>query len=272
MKKRLVPTSFGAVAVYESSRTGRPVLLIHGNSLSSESFFEQLSRGPGKRHRLIAFDLPGHGFSPRSTTPEKSYRFGSYAKIVDELLRSYGLGNPVLVGHSLGGHIALEAAAAGLRLGGLMVIGTPPISELKDFPEAFCDNLLQGMNLKGNLSAREASRFAAAFSPEGQTPPPYYARSILHTDPAARDILGISIAQDPFADEVAVLRNLHCPAAIVLGEHDRVVNSRYIEGLSIRTLWKGGMQRIDGGGHCPQYDSPRAFNRLLMEFLEEPAA
>ena len=58
------------IAAYESAGTGRPIVLIHGNSASSRVWQKQLEGPLGRKYRLIAIDLPGHGDSAPAPHPE----------------------------------------------------------------------------------------------------------------------------------------------------------------------------------------------------------
>lgn len=97
----------------ECGRGERVLLLIHGNSSCREVFRHQLQGRICDSHRLVAFDLPGHGESSDAPDPLRSYT------------RS-GLAEAVVLGWSLGGHVGIEMTARFPGLRGLMVIGAPP--------------------------------------------------------------------------------------------------------------------------------------------------
>ncbi len=103
MKK--VRLSGMTIAYRENDGAGHPVLYIHGNSSSSKTFEKQLQ---ASHHRCIALDLPGHGDSDRFAT-HTEYGIPAYAKIVAELAQALDIEEAVIVGWSLGGHVALEA-------------------------------------------------------------------------------------------------------------------------------------------------------------------
>src|SRR5579872_1636260 len=65
-------TSQGNIAYLDSGGDGFPVVLIHGNSCSSQVFQKQFTTF-GPRYRLIAIDLPGHGKSDNALDPESAY-------------------------------------------------------------------------------------------------------------------------------------------------------------------------------------------------------
>jgi pimeloyl-ACP methyl ester carboxylesterase len=68
-KKLRIEAPNGAIAVHESADEGPAVVLIHGNSSSSRVFSRQLDGPLGRRFRLVAVDLPGHGESDNAKDP-----------------------------------------------------------------------------------------------------------------------------------------------------------------------------------------------------------
>jgi pimeloyl-ACP methyl ester carboxylesterase len=69
MKTQKIDTPNGAIAVHESAGQGPAVVLIHGNSSSSRAFSRQLKGPLGRRLRLVAVDLHGHGESADAKDP-----------------------------------------------------------------------------------------------------------------------------------------------------------------------------------------------------------
>jgi pimeloyl-ACP methyl ester carboxylesterase len=72
-RQHTIVTSQGPLAVEESSQGSIPVHLIHGNSSCRGVFRHQLQGRLAENHRLIAFDLPGHGHSSNAPDPTRSY-------------------------------------------------------------------------------------------------------------------------------------------------------------------------------------------------------
>ncbi|MBV8165558.1 MAG: alpha/beta hydrolase [Alphaproteobacteria bacterium] len=90
--------------------TGRPVVLIHGNSVSSQDFvlsglMDQLA---ARGYRAIAFDRPGYGYSARPRW--RSWTADNQTDLVARAIASMGLERPVIVGHSWGALVALGLA------------------------------------------------------------------------------------------------------------------------------------------------------------------
>jgi pimeloyl-ACP methyl ester carboxylesterase len=83
---------------------GEPLLLIHGMAGSSQTWRAVLPQ-LAKKYRVIAPDLLGHG---RSTKPRTDYSLGAFAVGLRDLLDELGVKSATVVGHSLGGGIAMQ--------------------------------------------------------------------------------------------------------------------------------------------------------------------
>ncbi len=97
------------IAYLSSSGTGEPVIFLHGNSASADTWRPLLDGPFGERFRCLALDLPGHGESPPANDPSL-YSLPGYASIVTGFASALDASDAVFVGWSLGGHIVLEAA------------------------------------------------------------------------------------------------------------------------------------------------------------------
>ena len=94
----------GERLAYYDEGQGEPLLLIHGMAGSSATWREILP-SLAKRHRVIAPDLLGHG---RSAKPRTDYSLGAFAVGLRDLLDEVGVESATVVGHSLGGGIAMQ--------------------------------------------------------------------------------------------------------------------------------------------------------------------
>lgn len=89
---------------YVEAGEGPPVVLIHGASNLLQDMTTSLMPVLAKSHRVVAFDRPGHGWSTR-----RPYRAWdeAQARALHEGVRRLGLEKPVIVGHSIGGGVAM---------------------------------------------------------------------------------------------------------------------------------------------------------------------
>jgi pimeloyl-ACP methyl ester carboxylesterase len=84
-----------------------PIIFVHGWGCDHTSFAPQIEFF-GRSHRVITVDLRGHG---ESDAPHQDYTMAGFAEDMAWLCTEIGLGKSVVVGHSMGGNVALEMAA-----------------------------------------------------------------------------------------------------------------------------------------------------------------
>jgi pimeloyl-ACP methyl ester carboxylesterase len=98
----------GVALAYEEAGTGDPpLLLVHCWTCDHSFFAPQLAHFSGS-HRVVNVDLRGHGASDK---PRQDYTVAGFADDLAWLCERLGVVKPVVIGHSMGGNIALELAA-----------------------------------------------------------------------------------------------------------------------------------------------------------------
>src|SRR5215212_6350139 len=96
----------GHPVTYRLAGEGPPLLLLHGITSSSQTW-EAVLPLLAEHHTVIAPDLLGHGSSAK---PRGDYSLGAYASGVRDLIAALGYDHATVVGHSLGGGIAMQMA------------------------------------------------------------------------------------------------------------------------------------------------------------------
>jgi pimeloyl-ACP methyl ester carboxylesterase len=257
------------LAYSQSEGQGRPVIFVHGNSSSSRTW-NGIMTGPfGLRFRCLALDLPGHGESAPAVNRE-GYSLPGYAKTLTRFAEAAGATDAVIVGWSLGGHIALEAAPGWPSAAAYLVFGTPPVATVAQMGEAFLPNPAMNIGFAAAVSPEEARTFAASFTAPGSALPlDEFVADILRTDGEARATLFASVLEGRFADQVAIAGALRQPLAILQGDGEQLVSLPYLQKLIIPTLWRNTVQVIPGAGHALHQEAPEAFTVLLEHFIAE---
>jgi pimeloyl-ACP methyl ester carboxylesterase len=269
LDERMVTVDGRQVAFLQSDRDGRAVIFVHGNSSSARTWLPVLAGPFGRRFRCLALDLPGHG---QSAPPEdhSAYSLPGYAALLAGFSRACTAEGAVVVGWSLGGHIALEAAPAMPGAAGYVIFGTPPVASAAQMADAFLPNPAMNVGFTADVSPELARAYAASFTAPGSSLPlDDFTRDILRTDGAARAALFASVGEGRFSDETAIAATLDRPLAILHGEGDQLVNLGYLQQLSIPTLWRGRVQLIPGAGHAAHREATGAFTELLDQFIAD---
>ena len=93
----------GHQVVYRMAGSGPPVVLVHG-MVNSSWHWQPVAARLADRYTVIAPDLVGHG---DSATPRGDYSLGAHATVIRDLLSALGIGRATMVGHSLGGGVAM---------------------------------------------------------------------------------------------------------------------------------------------------------------------
>jgi pimeloyl-ACP methyl ester carboxylesterase len=265
-----ITTDAGRIAYRQSSGTGSAIVLVHGNSASSKAFARQLDGSLGQTHRVIAFDLPGHGESDNAADPAATYTMPGYARVLHDVVAHLGAADAVFVGWSLGGHIVLEAAQDLPRAKGFAIFGTPPIAFPPAIKQAFLLHPAMACTFARDLTEKQSRAYvAAAFRPGATDLPASMIDDVLRTDGRARETLGASITPNGFRNEVEVIASLTRPLAVLHGAEEQLINGDYFKTLAMPTLWRNAVQRIPGAGHIPQWEQAETFNALLDAFAND---
>ncbi|MDX6643816.1 MAG: hypothetical protein QOD76_1778 [Solirubrobacteraceae bacterium] len=94
----------GHRVVYRIAGSGPPVVLIHG-MVNSSRHWEEVALRLAEEYTVVAPDLIGHG---DSATPRGDYSLGAHAASIRDLLAAIGIDGATIVGHSLGGGVAMQ--------------------------------------------------------------------------------------------------------------------------------------------------------------------
>src|SRR5438270_7413608 len=196
---------------YETHGAGRPLILLHGGLMSSETF------GPvlpllAQRHQVIAPDLQGHG---RTADIDRPIDAGLMADDIAALIDHLGLDKPDVVGYSLGGGVALHTAAKYPTKVRRLVAAAANIRPDAIYPEM---RVQQG----------QVSAAAAEFMKDTTMYKLYQKVAPRPEDfPRLLDKIGASMSKDfDYTEEV---RSLQMPTLIVAADADMAPPSHYVE-------------------------------------------
>lgn len=263
------------IAAYQGPGNNGPgILLIHGNT-SAADFNARIFRPlAATGARVAAIDLPGFGKSDNAP----SYTAGYFANAIAFAAKKLNVDCGVIVGWSLGGDFALQAAQLLPKARGYFLIGTAPVGYAPTLPAPFLspDQSPAGPAVNygfvANLTPAQVNEYVQAFFRPGYTDvPAYLFADGRRADPATRAAVGAAAAGfDPsFRDEVAIVRGLKVPVALVQGDDDGFVNPAFVNALapSIPKLWQRKVIYLPNTGHAAQWERPLLTLLLIDGFI-----
>ncbi len=267
---KILNTSQGTVAYIDTGGSGFPVVLIHGNSCSSEVFKKQIAAFR-TRYRLIAVDLPGHGRSSRPNNPDVAYTIPGYAKVLDDVVHHLDVGPFAIVGFSLGGNIALQwTQIAQDRIQAIMMISSAP---MKYSTEAFLAYPPYEGSFAGHpdqLTESQATQYMGTCGFQVSDPSVYFmVKDAMRTDGQARAKMVASVLAGNGTDETEIIHHLTIPLAVVVGREDSALGLDYLTRLPYRNLWRGNVEFIEKAKHALPLHQSDQIHSLLEMFLAD---
>lgn len=243
---------------YEEAGAGEPVVCLHGIGGDATSFAPQMGALP---MRVISWCMPGYrGSEPGELT------FEALAAKLDAFLDALDLPSAHLVGHSIGGMLALECAARRPeRVRSLALIGATPSFGGRDesFKAEFLTARLKPLE-DGLTMAEMAAK--AAIGVAGPNAAPEVIAAIerpMAAVPAAtwRGILECLVTFNR-RDDLAAMAT---PACVIAGSEDRNAPARTMEKMA-QKMPDAAYHLIEGAGHMINQEAPDRVNAILADF------
>jgi len=243
-----------ATLYYESVGEGPPVLLTHGFAATGRMWEGQARQFAGT-HRVITWDLRGHG---RSESPADATTYSEEATVADMagLLDALGHERAVIGGLSLGGYMSLAFHLAHPeRVRALVLIDTGP-GYRSDAPR---DAWNVGARKLGDRLERRGLDLLSTLSSEMN---PSEHSSAAGLAGAAR---GMLTQRD--SRVIESLPSIAVPTLVIVGEKDR----QYLDATDYMANKIPGARKvvIADAGHAVNLHQPERFNEVLGEFLQE---
>lgn len=263
-----------SLAMLERGGEGAPIVLLHGNS-SSGVVFDALLREPAlEGRRLVVIDLPGAGHSADGAVPHQDYTIPAVARALIEGLARADIVDPVVLGWSLGGHIAIEMAAQGAMVRALILTGTPPAGPgLEDVSSAFHQDEVFAVGVSENPTPDALQAYLTrVYGCEGRLPA-VFSQAGARFDGRFRARFGEHwLSGEGGHDQRRFVAEWERPIAVIQGDREPFFNPHSLDRLPWRHLWRGRSQMIDGAGHAPFVTHPSTYADLVAAFLTDIGA
>lgn len=244
-----VTTISGQLVHYEAFGRGKPVIFVHG-WLGSWRYWWPTMQALASRHRSFAVDLWGFGDSSKHVG---DYTIDSHVAMLDGFVNKMGIARPfVLVGHSLGGAVALRYARGSSGYVDRIATVAMPLSH------EHVNGYLAGKTAEAVI---DQSRSKFADFPE----------VLMGLDKTNVDALDQSTSQLPSLAMGDDLQQIDCPILLIFGARDTLIKypSR---GSDDDERLSPGRQCIllEDCSHFPMLEQPAVFNRLIREYIDSP--
>lgn len=228
----------------EHMGAGRPVVLLHGLSGSCR-WWRFTAPALARRYSVHIPELVGFGGSRR---PGRQPDVPELADVMAEWLGEMDLADFALVGHSMGGQLAIHMAAE------------------HRMPDRLA--LVDSSGLPREWRLREAGRFVARALPPRSWGSPTFVPTIAVDALRAGPRALLKATRHLLSDDVTdLLERITCPTLLIWGELDPIIPLEHGQAMQQRIA--GSRLVVMGdAAHNPMADRPAEFNRVLLEFLD----
>ncbi len=261
------------------SLDGPCLLFLHGFDNDSH-VWDEFAPALAPYYRTLAIDQRGHGES--SWDPEGRYDNETMARDVETVLDGLGIKRVALVGHSLGGRVAMRfAGRSPERMAGLVIVDAGPELDARGvtriqletqtaepaYPslEAFEDVLAQRYPEADRATLSRLAKHWLRRRSDGRFEP--------KTDPSFGRARGAMSAEQmqawsrKEASELwSALERTPCPALLIRGAASDVLDPDTAERMVEEVLPNGRLELIPRAGHSVMLDNPKAFQQALLRF------
>ena len=265
---------------YRIAGSGPLLLLVHGIAGRSATW-EDVAPALGRRFTLLAPDLPGHG---ESSKPRGDYSLGAYANALRDLLGALGFERGSVIGHSLGGGIAMQFAyqfpercerlvlvssgGLGREVHALLRSATLPGAEVvlpllcNEGTRRSVDEVTRWIGWLGLRPGPDLEELWRGFASLGEAGA---RRAFLAT---VRSVVDAGGQRVDATNRLYLAQEV--PTLIVWGERDPLIPVRHAQAAH-RRIPGSRLVVFPGAGHFPHRSDPGRFADVLLDFLETTA-
>jgi pimeloyl-ACP methyl ester carboxylesterase len=249
---------------FEAMGQGSPLIVLHG-LLGSGDNWRSMSRRLAGAYQVFALDLRNHGQSPHSELLD----YDVMAADLQEFVEDHGLWRIILMGHSMGGKVAMRFALDyGAAIERLVVVDVAP----KSYPPMHGDLIeaLRSLDLRryrsfGEVDAALAPRIPAAAVRQ------FLLKNLVRDGAGGLgwkiDLQAIHRNYNKLDREISAASTFAKPSLFIRGARSPYVEDKDLP--SIRRLFpEAVIATVPGAGHWVHADRPEEFYEILSRFLE----
>jgi pimeloyl-ACP methyl ester carboxylesterase len=269
---KIVDLSGGNLEVVEEGpRSGSPIVLIHCFTCAI-NYWSKMMPALARQHRVVAIDLLGHGGSEK---PKSGYSVSNQADLIAQALAKLGVSDAEVVGHSLGGAVAVALAQQSSALvNRVMIVDTPPTHEEGDLglvaKLGFAPVIGEAFwRIKPDFAVRKGLEIA--FAPGFKVPDEFVEDVDRMTFSAYDDSAS---GFDDYTKEEPLDRRMAetgKPLMVIMGAEEQIIDEPAKRLAEYRATVPGARTKlISDAGHSPNIEKPAETAALVLGFA--PAA
>ena len=256
-----------ALHICDSQKGDHCIVLLHGY-LESMLVWEDFIPYLYKEVRVVTLDLPGHGIS---VVQGEEHSMDFLADTVADALRALGIARCTLVGHSMGGYVALAFCERHPEmLDGVVLLSSTPNPDTPEKAENRRREIALVRAGKKELLARVAP--AAGFAEENRDRMKDYIEDLTEQVFVTEDdgIVALLNGMIGRKDQNAMLRETRVPVLFILGRKDGYIPAEVAEKMvadhpEARVVW------LENAGHMGFLEEPETTARALLDFANPTA-
>ena len=267
------------IAYTDAGSGEKTLLFIHGLSSNLEAWNKNIE-GLKSQYRCIAIDLPGYG---KSSKNKEHYSLAGYAEMIQDFSEELGLKNVILVGHSMGGQVAIHTVLKAPDAFEKLILIAPAGIETFTEKEATVMKVSYTPNMVTNttddqilanykMNFYEFPEDAQAMVDErikmkSAEDFPRYAKVVVNNIHAMLD--------EPVIDK---LHEIKIPVFVIFGKNDMLIPNKYFHpSQSLAHLLAMAEDKvpdlktkvIDEAGHFVNFEKPEEVNLAIKNFLSQ---
>ncbi len=263
--ERFTTPSLGGVhlhAIHRGSPDAPALVLLHGGGANAH-WWDHLAPRLARRFHVVALDFRGHGDSDH---PDETY-VGAFNEDLDALLEHLDAAEVILVGHSMGAHIALDRAAEGPGVRALVLVdvawGSPPGAR---------KSARRALALRMSYASRERAIARFRFLPSAAHADESLRRAIASESVREEEDGRWGFKFDPRWFTLPYRRPpdlsaVRSPTLILRGEESPFLTREGVESLA-NQLPRADVVHVEGAGHHLHVDRPERVLGEIETFLE----
>jgi len=233
---------------------GIPIIMMHGWGCDHTTLASIRKIAEQKLH-VYNLDLPGHG---RSSEPDRAWGVEDYTAAVEEFMKKMDIENPVVLGHSFGGRIAIILSSRNKIRKNIFVdaAGIKPRRSLKYYFKVYSYKSMKRL-LPVFTGKRNAEKIISRYRNKAGS------SDYNNASPMMRAVMSRCVNEDL----KHFLPSVNAPTLLIWGENDTATPLSDAKTME-RLIPDSGLVSFPGCGHYSFLDNPSGFKAVFKEFLK----